>query len=76
MIRIKWTDFDSANIKHSQKGVGKSYEKIKNFTILKDRFSEENGQLTPTQKLKKMVVLDAYSADIGKMYADNVSHSS
>jgi len=53
-----------------------SYEKIKNFTILKDRFSEENGQLTPTQKLKKMVVLDAYSADIGKMYADNVSHSS
>jgi long-chain acyl-CoA synthetase len=44
------------------------FERIKKFTILNSRFSEENGQLTPTQKIKKRVILDAYVDKIEEMY--------
>ncbi len=45
------------------------FEKIKNYTILTSRFSEENGQLTPTQKAKKRVILEVYGDKIDAMYA-------
>jgi len=45
-----------------------SYEKIKQYTILKERFTEENGLLTPSQKVKKKEILEKYSDEIKKMY--------
>jgi long-chain acyl-CoA synthetase len=45
------------------------FEQIKQYTVLTERFTEQNGMLTPTQKIKKRVVLDRYSAEIEKMYA-------
>lgn len=45
------------------------FERIKQYTILTERFTEQNGMLTPTQKTKKRVILDVYSSDIEKMYA-------
>ncbi|MFZ5564062.1 MAG: AMP-dependent synthetase/ligase [Thermodesulfobacteriota bacterium] len=45
------------------------FEKIKQYTILRERFTEQNGMLTPTQKTKKRVILDTYAAEIEKMYA-------
>jgi long-chain acyl-CoA synthetase len=44
------------------------FERVKQFTVLKERFSEENGQLTPTQKTKKRVILETYADDINEMY--------
>jgi len=44
------------------------FERIKKFVILKERFSEENGQLTPTQKTKKNVLLKTYAKEIDEMY--------
>lgn len=44
------------------------FEKIKQYTIVTHRFTEENGQLTPTQKTKKRVLLEDYSEVIDKMY--------
>ena len=44
------------------------FEQIKQYTIIKDRFSEDNGQLTPTQKAKKRIIEDVYSGEIEKMY--------
>lgn len=44
------------------------FETIKNYVILNKRFSEEEGELTPTQKVKTSFVLKKYSDIIDKMY--------
>ncbi|MBO8159170.1 long-chain fatty acid--CoA ligase [Thermosyntropha sp.] len=44
------------------------FESIKQYTIIKRRFTEENGELTPTQKTKKRVVLQHYADVIEDMY--------
>lgn len=44
------------------------FEQIKQYTIITHRFTEENGQLTPTQKTKKKAILEAYKETIDKMY--------
>jgi len=42
--------------------------KIQKFCILPSNFSEQNNELTPTKKLKRKVVEDAYKELIEKMY--------
>jgi len=44
------------------------FEQVKQYTILTERFTEQNGMLTPTQKTKKRVILETYSTEIEKMY--------
>lgn len=44
------------------------FEQVKQYTVLTERFTEQNGMLTPTQKTKKKVILEKYSAEIEKMY--------
>ena len=48
-----------------------SFEKIKNYVLLRDRFSEENGMLTPTQKTKGAAITTFYGSHIEKMYDEN-----
>jgi long-chain acyl-CoA synthetase len=45
-----------------------SFEQIKNYTILNERFTENNGMLTPSQKTKKRVILERFSPEIDNMY--------
>lgn len=45
-----------------------SFEQIKNYTILSERFTENNGMLTPSQKTKKRVILERFSPQIDNMY--------
>jgi long-chain acyl-CoA synthetase len=45
-------------------------EQVKRFAILPREWTPESGELTPTQKLKRRVVLDRYSAEISSLYAD------
>ncbi len=45
------------------------FERIKKYTILNERFSEENGYITPTQKTKKRVILKDFADTIEKMYS-------
>lgn len=47
------------------------FEQVKQYRILNERFTEDNGRLTPTQKVKKRVVLDVYADDIEDMYSVN-----
>merc|ERR1712228_208806 len=42
---------------------------IQKFTILPTNFSEANGELTPTKKLKRKAVEDRYRSVIEKIYA-------
>ncbi|MEA1961354.1 MAG: long-chain fatty acid--CoA ligase [Bacillota bacterium] len=44
------------------------FEQVKQHTIVTHRFTEENGQLTPTQKAKKRVLLEHYKDVIEDMY--------
>jgi len=45
-----------------------TFEHIKQYTILNEKFSEKNGMITPTQKTKKKRILEVYSDIIEKMY--------
>jgi long-chain acyl-CoA synthetase len=45
-------------------------EQVKRFTILPREWTPESGELTPTQKLKRRVVLDRYAEEIASLYAD------
>ena len=43
-------------------------EAIKKFRILPSDFSEETGEMTPTLKVKRNVVVDKFADDIDALY--------
>jgi long-chain acyl-CoA synthetase len=45
-----------------------SFEAIKRFTVLPDDFTEQNGQLTPSLKVKRKVAVDRHRATIEGLY--------
>jgi len=47
----------------------KGYERIKKFALIADDFTQENGMLTPTLKLKRRNVLARWGSEIEKLYA-------
>ncbi len=53
------------------------YEQIRNFEIIDQPFTEESGELTPTQKLKRRMVEKNYKDLISSMYPkeDNISRT-
>ncbi len=46
------------------------FEKVKKFTLLVNEFSVENGELTPTLKVKRRVIDEKYRDVIDQMYKD------
>ncbi|MEP0545571.1 MAG: long-chain fatty acid--CoA ligase [Rhodothermales bacterium] len=46
-----------------------SHEKIRDFRLVAEPFSEENGLMTPTMKLKRRAIEQRYAALIESMYA-------
>jgi long-chain acyl-CoA synthetase len=48
------------------------YETIKDYRIVKSEFSQEGGELTPSLKLKRKVVLEKYKHLIDEMYEKEV----
>ncbi|MBE9536768.1 MAG: long-chain fatty acid--CoA ligase [Proteobacteria bacterium] len=47
------------------------YEQIRRFSLLGQEFSIEGGELTPTLKLKRKVILKKYSGLIERIYEEN-----
>jgi long-chain acyl-CoA synthetase len=45
-----------------------SYAKIKKFAILPEDFTIENGQLTPTLKVKRKIITEAHQALLDSLY--------
>ena len=46
-----------------------SFEQIKRYTIVPLSFSEENGLLTTTQKIRRAAIVDHFSESIVRLYA-------
>ncbi|WP_311567684.1 AMP-dependent synthetase/ligase [Photobacterium arenosum] len=53
-----------------QKDLAK-FEQVKKFTLLPKAFSMNDGELTPTQKLRRKVILQRYHQQIEAMYHEN-----
>lgn len=52
-------------------------EQVKKITLLPNEWSIDSGELTPTGKMKRKVIMEKYEAEIEKMYAGetNENHS-
>jgi len=59
--------FYADRIEERTKSLGQ-VEKIKKFTLLVNEFSQENGEITPTMKVKRKVINDHYCDVIDSMY--------
>ena len=46
------------------------FEQIKQFSLVRDEFTQESGELTPTLKFKRRIILDRYNDQISEMYDD------
>jgi long-chain acyl-CoA synthetase len=46
-------------------------EAIKKFAILGEDFTEASGQLTPTLKVRRYVVMEQFAAEIAALYDDS-----
>jgi len=45
-------------------------EQVKKFTLLPDEWTIDGGELTPTGKMKRRIILEKYKNEIEKMYSD------
>jgi len=45
-----------------------SYEQIKKYYTVDYRFSETSGELTPTLKVKRRIVMDKFKFEIDGLY--------
>ena len=52
-----------------------NFETIKRFQLVPDEWSLDTGELTPSLKLKRRVIVEKYAPEIAALYADeSVSH--
>jgi len=47
-----------------------SYERVRRFTLLDKPFTVEEGELTPTQKVRRKIVEERYAHLIEEMYRE------
>jgi long-chain acyl-CoA synthetase len=50
------------------------YEQLKRFAILERDFEMDRGEVTPTLKLKRRVVLDHFAEDVEALYEPSAQH--
>jgi long-chain acyl-CoA synthetase len=61
------TELIQTNIHQIQKDLA-NYERVRKFTLLDRQFSIEEGELTPTQKIRRRVIEERYARLIDGMY--------
>ena len=58
----------NAEVERLNKDFGK-WEQIKKFTLLTEEWTVDAGELTPTMKVKRKVILEKYNKHVEEMYA-------
>ena len=51
-----------------------NYEKVKKFVLIEHEFTVENGEMTPTLKIKRRVIDEKYCDVIDKLYREADNH--
>jgi long-chain acyl-CoA synthetase len=46
----------------------KGYEKVQRFALIDDDFTQQNGMLTPSLKLKRSMVLERWGTEVERLY--------
>jgi long-chain acyl-CoA synthetase len=62
-------EFYNNKIEKLTEGLGQ-VEKVKRFTLMPAEFTQDNGEITPTMKIRRKVIQQRYSDVINKMYED------
>lgn len=60
-------NFYEAQIEEASKGLS-DYETIKKFILLPEEFEIDKGEITPTLKIKRKVVMQRFAAEIDNLY--------
>jgi len=47
-------------------------EKVKRITLLPDEWTVDGGEMTPTGKMKRRVIMEKYRAEIERMYSSEI----
>ncbi len=50
-----------------------NFETLKRFRIVAEEWTQEGGQLTPSMKIKRRVIMEQYAAAIAELYADEAT---
>jgi long-chain acyl-CoA synthetase len=50
-----------------------NFETLKRFRVVAEEWTEANGELTPSMKLKRRVITARYAAVIDELYADEAT---
>ncbi|MVN22630.1 AMP-dependent synthetase/ligase [Mucilaginibacter arboris] len=50
-------------------------EQVKKFTLLSEEWTIDGGELTPTGKMKRRVILEKYKTEIEEMYAGTIDNT-
>jgi long-chain acyl-CoA synthetase len=61
---LVWQDIEAVNRRFAR------IEQVKRFAILPRDLSQEDGELTPTLKVKRAVVYERYGPDIDRLYGE------
>ncbi len=61
----------ASDMKELEKELGK-FERVKEFIVKRRPFTLEEGEMTPTQKIKRKIVEQKYADDIKRMYVNIV----
>jgi long-chain acyl-CoA synthetase len=72
-VRLASTDVVKQEIQSAFDGLNRtlaSYEAIKKFAILPRDLTQEAGELTPSLKVKRKVIIEKYAAVLGALYGE------
>ncbi len=50
-----------------------NFETLKRFRIVADEWTQDSGELTPSMKIKRRILMTKYSAVIDELYADEAT---
>jgi long-chain acyl-CoA synthetase len=50
-----------------------NFETLKRFRVVAEEWTQETGELTPSMKLKRRVLMERYAGVIAELYADEAT---